>query len=241
VSQFTSRIPVSGSRTTNGTFCSYPSAKLTHRLRDNTEGRASASRFHRKSSRKWGEITVESEIGRGSTFSFTVALDVAPLEGQAIADPDQAVTDEPPEHIISDRRPVRILLAEDNAVNQLVARRFLERLGHDVDVVPDGAAALVALQTDRYDLVLMDCNMPNVDGFEATRRIRRGEAGRAVRSIPIIALTASATVDDHNSCLAAGQFEELAGDGVSLARRRTSRGLEPDHDAAPQKSQLKSP
>jgi CheY-like chemotaxis protein len=96
----------------------------------------------------------------------------------------------------------RILLAEDNVVNQKVAVRLLEKMDYRVEVVPDGLTAVSAWQKGRFDLILMDCQMPHLDGYEATREIRRLEAGQ--RRIPIVALTANAMKSDEEKCRAAG-------------------------------------
>jgi two-component system, sensor histidine kinase and response regulator len=93
-------------------------------------------------------------------------------------------------------------LAEDNLVNQKVATRILEKLGCRVAVVENGAAAIAAWQTEHYDLILMDCQMPALDGYEATREIRRLENG--ARHIPIVALTAHAMKGADEECIAAG-------------------------------------
>ncbi|MGB6309546.1 MAG: response regulator, partial [Steroidobacteraceae bacterium] len=102
----------------------------------------------------------------------------------------------------------RILLAEDNPVNQKVASRLLEKMQYRVDVVADGLAAVAAWQTGKYDLIIMDCQMPQMDGYEAAREIRRLEEGK--RHIPIVALTAHAMTGDEAKCRAAGMDDYLS-------------------------------
>ncbi len=106
--------------------------------------------------------------------------------------------------------PVRILVAEDNPINQKVATGALERLSYSYDLVENGSEAVSALDNAEYDLVLMDCHMPQMDGYEATRRIREAERVQHRRRVPIIALTANAMPDDVKLCLAAGMDGHMA-------------------------------
>jgi CheY-like chemotaxis protein len=105
-------------------------------------------------------------------------------------------------------QPLRILLAEDNVVNQKVAVRLLEKLGHSVEVAPNGAEALAAFTRDAFDLILMDMQMPVMDGYDATQAIRAAEQGTP-RHIPIVALTAHAMKGDREACLKAGMDDYL--------------------------------
>jgi CheY-like chemotaxis protein len=100
-------------------------------------------------------------------------------------------------------RPVRILLAEDNVVNQRVATRMLEKEGHVVRVVEDGQQALLALSEERFDLVLTDIQMPEIDGFELARRVRASEGDGEAHQV-IVALTAHASEEDRQRCIASG-------------------------------------
>ena len=113
---------------------------------------------------------------------------------------------------------VRVLLAEDNAINREIATALLQALGCTVRVVDDGARALAAVQAEPFDLVMMDCQMPVMDGFEATRRIRAWERDRAaVSRLPIVALTANALSGDRETCLAAG-MDDYASKPIAGAR-----------------------
>jgi PAS domain S-box-containing protein len=116
--------------------------------------------------------------------------------------------------------PVRVLLAEDNAVNQRLIQRMLEKMGHAVSIAMHGALALDFLQRDEFDLVLMDMRMPVMDGLEATRRIRAGEAGTE-RHIPIVALTANAFEEDREACLKAGMDGFLVKPVSAVSLRET--------------------
>jgi CheY-like chemotaxis protein len=102
---------------------------------------------------------------------------------------------------------LRILLAEDNAVNQKLALRLLQRMGHRADVVGDGAAAVQAVDAGGYDVVLMDVQMPEMDGLEATRQIRARWPDREIR---IVGLTANAMAGDREACLAAGMDDYVS-------------------------------
>ncbi|HLW96947.1 MAG TPA: response regulator, partial [Solirubrobacteraceae bacterium] len=144
-----------------------------------------------------GTISADSEPGNGSTFHFELVL-AAPLLEQASPTAGRDVST-----AASWSRPPEILVAEDSQINQIVAARSLERCGCRVDVVSNGADALEAMKTKRYDAVLMDCQMPGMDGYEATRELRTREIGED-RHIPVVAMTAQAMEGDRERCLAAG-------------------------------------
>jgi len=143
-----------------------------------------------------GRLWLESRAERGSTFHFTVKIGVRRQAGrpaEPTAAPDAPAT----------APGLRVLLAEDNRVNQLLTVRLLEKAGHHATVAADGRAALAALEADRFDVVLMDLQMPEMDGFEATAIIREHERATGAH-LPIIALTANAMVGDAERCLEAG-------------------------------------
>jgi two-component system, sensor histidine kinase and response regulator len=105
-------------------------------------------------------------------------------------------------------RPLHVLLAEDNAVNRKVASRFLEKQGHSVEVTTNGAEALAAFARDGFDLILMDAQMPVMNGYDATQAIRAAERGTG-RHIPIVALTAHVMKGDREVCLTSGMDDYL--------------------------------
>jgi CheY-like chemotaxis protein len=142
------------------------------------------------------------------------ALADAVLSGEAPVAPEGAGTaamargaGRRPAEAGSGRTGLRILLAEDNAVNQKLALRLLERMGHRAEVVEDGRAAVAAVEAGTFDLVLMDVQMPEMDGLEATRQIRARWPDRALR---IVGLTANAMAGDREACLAAGMDDYVS-------------------------------
>ncbi|WP_156509172.1 response regulator, partial [Oleiphilus sp. HI0132] len=107
---------------------------------------------------------------------------------------------------------VQILLVEDNEINQLVAKELLSHMGYHIDVAGNGVEALATLNSSDkiYDLVLMDCQMPEMDGYEASKNIREGLGGEAYKNVPILALTANAMKGDREKCLAAGMTDYVS-------------------------------
>jgi CheY-like chemotaxis protein/HPt (histidine-containing phosphotransfer) domain-containing protein len=141
-----------------------------------------------------GSIEVESMEGEGTAFSFVLDLPAA----EAVTTPERDMPASPARSV----RPAHILLAEDVVLNQELAVAMLTNWGHTVEVVSDGAAAVAAVMRTRYDLVLMDVQMPVMDGIEAMRRIRG--LGGAFTTLPIIAMTANVMTRDIELCMKAG-------------------------------------
>ncbi|MDP8983186.1 MAG: response regulator, partial [Acidobacteriota bacterium] len=146
-----------------------------------------------------GEIGVRSEVGKGSTFFFTVSLAPVAADARVLA---------PVEAPVAEIRSLRILVAEDVVVNQRLVSELLRREGHTAVGVGDGNEAVAAARTGRFDLVLMDIQMPALDGLKATAEIRAAENGTGAH-LPIIAMTASAMNGDEGKCLAAGMDDYL--------------------------------
>jgi CheY-like chemotaxis protein len=164
-----------------------------------------------------GHIGVDSRPGSGSTFWFTLPLGL--VEPAApVAEPEAAAVMGPaaaapaavpllPELGAADRRPRRLLLVEDNFVNQRVAVYMLTKLGAQVDVAQHGREAIEMLGRSAYDAVLMDCQMPEMDGFEATRIIRDRASAVLDHDVPVIAMTAAAFPEDRARALASGMSD----------------------------------
>ena len=164
-----------------------------------------------------GQIFLAESSAEGATFCFTAVLGRGPGPGRAklpsVPSPHPAAV--AGEHAGGD--PVRLLLVEDNDVNQLVAQKMLEKLGYSVTIAVDGVDALTALSRSRYDLVLMDLQMPRMSGLEATRVIRSGGGDVLDPGVPIVAMTASAMKGDREQCIAAGMDDHVA-KPVDMAR-----------------------
>ncbi len=188
-----------------------------------------------------GAIRVESEAGAGSTFSFDIRARISAAILPPTVSHDEAPLQKLPQAL-------RILLAEDNPVNQRVALFMLERLGQKAEVVADGREAVEAMRQFAYDVILMDVLMPEMDGLEATRQIRRMLP--AERQPRIIAMTANSMVGDRERCLEAGmdgfiakpislqRLADLLGKITPRPRRRTAsqrKGI----DAPPRQSESK--
>ena len=190
-----------------------------------------------------GELGVRSEPGQGSLFWMEVPAEAAEMETDAVL---STATVDPQAPLA----PGNILLVEDNVVNQQVATRFLDRLGQNVTIANNGIEAVAIARAKPFDIILMDMQMPEMDGIEATRRIR----AEVVNPAPIIAMTANASDEDRRRCVEAGMvgFEskpitlkrlqavlaahlaparpatEKAGAQAGLARAETETGPEPD-------------
>ncbi|MEQ8832026.1 MAG: ATP-binding protein [Alphaproteobacteria bacterium] len=141
-----------------------------------------------------GTLRVDSQIGKGSKFTFRIPVRYLPSEERSIAcEPDLS------DHSAA---PMAILIAEDNSVNQMIIRSMLEMDGHEVTIAKDGRVAVDLVSKQKFDLVLMDVQMPNMDGVEATVAIRKG--GLTAHELPILALTANAFAEQRARYLSAG-------------------------------------
>ena len=156
-----------------------------------------------------GEIWIESDLGRGSQFHFTAHLGITDVIDDAVRRGQAAAPAASQSAPVMSGSSLRVLLAEDNAVNRVVATRLIEKQGHHVEAATTGREALAALRQADYDVVLMDVQMPDMDGFEATRTIRETEQHTG-RHQQIIALTAHAMIGDRERCLEAGMDAYLS-------------------------------
>ena len=181
-----------------------------------------------------GDIRVESEPGQGSTFFVSVRMRRQDLvQERGYHEPDEA-----PRHT---GRILSVLLAEDNMVNQYVASKILEKLGHQVTAVVNGREAVQAWESGRFDLILMDVQMPQMDGLEATKCIREMERDDGRQHTPIVAVTANAMVGDRERCLEAGADAYVskpfkADDLVSVVAQLGLDAASPDDAAASRRS-----
>ncbi|MGB7544490.1 MAG: ATP-binding protein, partial [Methanothrix sp.] len=151
-----------------------------------------------------GRIWAESQLGKSSTFHFTILADAALVAPESGMKPETEMK----YGLLEDRKQVRILLAEDNAVNQMVMQKMLNKLGYQAEVVANGKEVLSSLELQPYDIILMDVQMPEMDGFETARAIRKllpsGDQPK------IIAITAYALKGDRQKCLDAGMDDYIS-------------------------------
>lgn len=151
-----------------------------------------------------GELTVESEYGKGSRFHFAVDFGM-PIDEEVSTDNDLDIQ-------ISDeeKAQIKILLAEDNKINQIVAKRFLDKFGFQSEIANHGKEAIQKVQENDFDLILMDIQMPELDGLEATRFIRNSLKEEKKKNIKIMAMTASVLKKEIDRCYEAGMDEYIA-------------------------------
>ena len=153
-----------------------------------------------------GTITLSSEVGKGTQFNVHIPLNYKIMDSEILEHTDPISQALP----TSNKFQAHILLVEDNEVNQLISKTMLKRLNCDVTLAHDGAEAIHAFLSQHFDLILMDCNMPVMDGFEATKQIRTFEQQLNKSPVPIVALTAHAFDEIKQQCLDAGMNGHLS-------------------------------
>lgn len=156
-----------------------------------------------------GHIAVQSELGHGSSFSFSLSF-AAAMQKLITVSQSHAQQNTGLQSLKKSWQGMHILLAEDTLTNQEVMKAMLHGFGCEVDIVVNGAQALEVLKNSYYDLVLMDCQMPEMDGFEATQLFREYEKKQGLPRVPIVAVTASVLNDERAACLASGMDDVLA-------------------------------
>ena len=154
-----------------------------------------------------GRRAIQSEVGRGSTFSFTLPLSCVP--SRSGTNQESPRTNGTADGVLSHASSFKlnVLLAEDMAANQMLVKHALKKRGHSVEVANDGREAVEQATAGNFDVILMDLQMPEMDGFEATAAIR---SDPRMSRVPIVALTAHAMSGDRERCLAAGMSDYLA-------------------------------
>lgn len=154
-----------------------------------------------------GTIACRPGLRGGSVFWVEIPIEPAEALARSDEEANGAVDGRPSLH---PAREVRVLVVEDNQVNEMVARRMLEKLGCDVSVVQDGSEAVAATLDHSFDVVFMDCQMPVMDGYEATRAIRAREEATHAPRLPIVAMTANSMSDDRDACMQAGMDDYIS-------------------------------
>jgi signal transduction histidine kinase/CheY-like chemotaxis protein len=156
-----------------------------------------------------GEMGVQSKEGEGATFFFTARFEKSEksIYSSSLSQSDHDYKDK----TLSDEAKfnLQLLVVDDNSVNQAVAKAILNKLGFSCEVAANGLEAIEMIEKNRFDIVFMDCQMPQMDGYEATQQIRMGKAGENNSTIPIVAMTAQAMKGDQEQCFSAGMDDYL--------------------------------